>query len=232
MQNSSDLNDVQAGIIRELFFRDNLRFAEVNVNNAPSDQFSYHLRQLIKYGLIEKTPEQTYKLSVLGRTRAIMLYPTKSSFIEQGFLAVRLLLTKEEGGEQLFLMQKRGAVPFQGTYATPGDKILFGEDIHVAAKRAMLIQTGLECDVTLKGIKHYKDNYLGKIVQDKYFFVFRASNPRGTLKQHGRTGENLWLPYAEAVKMPPAIQGAPDILDMALGAGFSFDEKTFLIDRY
>jgi ADP-ribose pyrophosphatase YjhB (NUDIX family) len=232
MQNSSDLNDVQAGIIRELFFHDGLRFAEINVNAVPSDQFSYHLRQLIKYGLIEKMPEQTYKLSVLGRTRAIMLYPTKSSFIEQGFLAVRLLLTKEENGQQLLLMQKRSAVPFKGTYATPGDKILFSEDIQVAAKRGMLLQTGLECDVTLKGIKHYKDNYLGKIVQDKYFFVFRATNPRGELKTRGRTGENMWLPYEEAIKVPPAIQGAQDIVDTALGAGFSFDEKTFLIDEY
>lgn len=232
MQNNSDLNDVQASIIRELFFNDGLRFAEVNVHNVPSDQFSYHLRQLIKYGLIEKTPEQTYKLSVLGRTRAIMLYPTKSSFIEQGFLAVRLLLAKEENGQQLLLMQKRSAVPFKGTYATPGDKILFSEDVHVAAKRAMLMQTGLECDMQLKGIKHYKDNYLGKIVQDKYFFVFRASNPRGLLKTQGRTGENMWLTYDEAIAVPPAIQGAKNIVDTALGDGFSFEELTFDITEY
>jgi ADP-ribose pyrophosphatase YjhB (NUDIX family) len=232
MRTRSDLNDIQAGIVRELFFHDNLRFAEVNADNLPSDQFSYHLRQLIKYGLIEKTPENTYRLSTLGRTRAIMLYPTEGNYIEQGFLAVRLLLTKEENGQQLFLMQKRSAVPFQGTYATPGDKILFGEDAHVAAKRAMHMQTDLECDVELKGVKHYKDNYLGKIVQDKYFFIFRATDPRGTLKPKGRTGENVWLPYDKATTSPPAISGARSIIDTALGDQFTFEEKTFMIDEY
>lgn len=232
MQNGSDLNNIQAGIIRQLFLKEDLRFAEINIEHVPSDQFSYHLRQLIKYGLIEKTPEQKYRLSVMGRTRAIMLYPDKDGFIEQGFLAVRLVLAKEENGKQLFLIQKRRAVPFKGSYSTPGDKILFSEDVHTAARRAMLLQTGLECDVELKGVKHYMDNYLGKIVQDKYFFVFLASNPRGTLKVEGRTGTNMWLTYKQATMTPPGIQGAKDIIDTALGNHFTFEEQTFLIDQY
>ena len=229
---SNDINSIQAGIMRQLFFNDGLRFAEINVDDVPSDQFSYHLKQLLKYDLLEKSPDNTYRLSVMGRTRAIMLYPAKDSFIEQGFLAVRIVLSKVEDETQYFLLQERAAVPFKGTYGTPGDKILFGEDVEQAAIRAMQLQTGLLCDVTLCGIKHIKDNYRGKVVQDKYFFVFRASNPQGVLLARGRTGKNMWLSYDQVHSSGRSTNGGLELLEMAGTQRLQFDEQTFAIDSY
>jgi ADP-ribose pyrophosphatase YjhB (NUDIX family) len=232
MQNSSDIHGIQASIMRQLFFKEDLRFAELNVNAVSSDQFSYHLKQLMKWGLIEKGPDNTYKLSVLGRSRAIMLKSDTDQFIEQGFLAARIVLSQMRGDQRYFLMQKRAATPYKGTYATPGDKILFGEDVHVAAQRAMAMQTGLNCDIVLRGIKHVKDNYQGKIVQDKYFFVFSATNPRGELLPSGHTGANLWLTYEEIRDSGHSIQGGLEIIDLSRTPRLLFDEKTFVIEKY
>jgi ADP-ribose pyrophosphatase YjhB (NUDIX family) len=232
VKNESEINDVQAGIMRELFRKDDLRFSEINVNKILSDQFSYHLRQLVKYGLIEKSPDSTYRLSVIGRSRAIMLNSNKAGFIEQGFLAVRIVLDKTEGGQRYFLMQQRTVVPYKGTYATPGDKILYGEDVARSAQRVMQEQTGLTCSVALKGVTHIKDQYLDAVVQDKYFFVFAGSDPRGELQPSCKKGNNLWLTRQEIEQSGLSIQGGLDILDMVDNSTLEFDERTLAINTY
>ena len=207
MDRGSDINKIQVSIMRQLFLRDALRFAEINVDDVPSDQFSYHLRKLRRTGLIEKQDDGSYTLSVLGRSRAIMLYPNKDSFIEQGFLAVRVHLSKVENGERYFLMQERRIVPYLGTYGSPGDKVLFGEDLSDAAIRAMRDQTGFECTVQLRGLTHYKDKYKGRIVQDKFFFVFSAQYVSGVFKEIGIKGNrNVWLTLEELRSSPKTIR--------------------------
>jgi len=232
MQKSDGINGIQASILRELFKQDGLRFAQLNVEKVPSDQFSYHLRQLIKYGLIEKSSEHTYSLSGRGKTRTIMLYPNENGFIEQGFLAVRIILSKTQKEQKFYLMQKRVTVPYQGTYATPGDKILFGEDVHVAARRVMKEQSNLTCDMQLRGVRHIKDNYQNEIVQDKYFFVFSATNPRGTLQTNNPSKACMWMSYDEIKSSGLSIHGGLELLQMVDSDHLQFDEQTYTVDHY
>ncbi len=234
MQQDRDINnDIQMGIMRQLFLRDSLRFAEINVDNVPSDQFSYHLRQLKKYGLIEKQADGMYTLSVLGRSRAIMLYPNKNSFIVQGFLAVRVHLSKMENGQRYFLMQERMIVPYRGTYGSPGDKVFFGEDVADAAKRAMREQAGFECTVKLCGLAHYKDKYIGRIVQDKFFFIFSAQYVSGTFKEIGIKGnKNIWLTLDELRKSPKTMRGSVEMIETSMSESLQMSEVTMEMDSY
>src|SRR5689334_21385459 len=104
---SAALNKAQADIIRRLFEQDGLRFSQINAPKLPTDQFSYHLRQLQKAKLIEKLPDQTYRLTVEGKRKAILLRPADHGFIDQGFTAVIVVVSKEEDGQQFFLVQER-----------------------------------------------------------------------------------------------------------------------------
>lgn len=233
MQPQNTVNHVQATIVRQLFFRDNCRFAELNVEKIPSDQFSYHLRQLVKYGTIKKHTDGRYSLTVSGRTRAVMLYPDKSTFVQQGFLAVRLVITKQEENRQFILMQRRTAVPYKNKLATPGEKIMFGEDVVYAAAQALRKQTGLSGKPTLKGIHHLKDVYQQDIVQDKYFFVCLVANPQGELQHTGRSGVNIWMPFDEVAASTDLVHGCMELIKLALGAGdLSFHEKTYEVTNY
>lgn len=229
-----EIHNIQAVILRQLFKKDDLRFAELNVDNVPSDQFSYHLRQLVKLGFIEKAADNRYRLSGRGKSRGQLLYPNKDGFIEQGFLAVRVVLAKTERGKTYFLMQDRELVPYKNAYGTPGDKIFFGEDVHTAAVRAMKAQTGLSCDVELRGIRHLKDEYEGVCMQDKYFFIFSATSPRGNLLERGRTGKNLWLTYEEVDGSGRSIHGGLEILRIAQSRqrGVDFSEATYKVETY
>lgn len=96
------LNSVQGDILRRLFTQDGLRFSQVNEAKLPTDQFSYHLRQLQKVGLIAKLPDQTYGLTVRGKLKAILLKPIDHQSIEQGFTAVVVVVSKEESGQRFF----------------------------------------------------------------------------------------------------------------------------------
>ncbi|HSX30790.1 MAG TPA: NUDIX domain-containing protein [Candidatus Saccharimonadales bacterium] len=228
------VNGVQAGIIRQLFYRERLRFAQLNVDRVPSDQFSYHLRQLVKWGVVEKGADNQYSLTINGKDRALMLSPKHNSFIVQGFVAVRVVLSKIENGTEYFLLQKRTMVPYKGTYGTPGDKIMFGEDVVEAAVRAMRQQTGLACDMELRGIRHIKDRFENKLRQDKYFFVFSATNPRGKLHpvSAAGNGKNVWLSLAELEASGRSIQGGVDILQTAKNTTLTFQEVTYDVDSY
>lgn len=233
MQPKDTVNPVQASIIRQLFFHDKRRFAKLNVDKIPSDQLSYHLRQLVKYGIVEKHADATYSLTVSGRTRAIMLYPDKSTFVQQGFLAVRLVITKREGRRRFILMQQRTAVPYKNKFATPGEKIMFGEDVLYAAGQALRTQTGLGGDLTLKGVHHLKDVYQRDIVQDKYFFVCTVVNPHGELNPAGRSGLNMWLPLDEVATSTELVHGCWELINPTLNSsGLSFHEKTYKVTNY
>ncbi len=231
--NYPEIHSIQAAILRELTAAEPLRFAELNTDNVPSDQFSYHLRHLVKLGFIEKDAENRYRLSGRGKSRTHLLYANKNGFIEQAFLAVRVVLTKVENDKTYYLVQERQLVPYKNTFGTPGNKIFFGEDVEAAAIRAMEEQTGLICDVKLRNICHFKDEYEGVCIQDKFFFIFSADNPRGTLLPGGRAGKNVWMTYDEIENSGRSIHGGLDILKMSQqDHHVSFTEKTMSVATY
>ncbi len=228
----TDINEVQAFIMGQLFTRGPLRFAQINTRAFSSDQFSYHLRQLLKYGLVEKSEDGIYNLSVNGRSRSVLLDTKSNQFIEQGFVACRVILAREHDGRRQYLMQYRTKVPYTGNIAEPGGKILFGEDVLVAAGRNMLKETGLTCAMQLCGLVHFKDEYLGRIVQDKFFFVVWATEPHGELLAKGETGENVWMTLDEIEANPKTHQGVTDMIALAEGGAFGFIEQTHVMDEY
>lgn len=226
------INKIQADIMRRLHEQDGLRFAEINREKVPSDQFSYHLRQLMKAKIIEKLPDQTYRLTTRGRPKAIMLKPTKNGFIEQGYLAVIVIATKRENDKSYFLIQERDKVPYKNTIACLGDKIYYSEEVQTAAERAFQAQTGLSGDIQLRSIWHLKDVYKGEIVEDKYFYVHIATNLVGTVKPIGSTGKNLWMTLDEIEQSDRRIHGIGSIIRSTQSPQLTFHEETFNVGSY
>jgi ADP-ribose pyrophosphatase YjhB (NUDIX family) len=231
-RDTSEINDVQALIMRQLFTHETLRFSEINTEGIPSDQLSYHLRQLIKHGVVEKDADSRYRLSVKGRGMAIRMDTPSNRFIEQGFVACRVVLSRMHEGQKQYLMQKRRKVPFHGYISEPGGKILFGEDVTASAARNMRIETGLTCDMTVRGFVHFKDLYEEQIVQDKFFFVIKATNPRGELLPDGPTGENSWMSLSGITSNPKTHKGVLDMIKVSEDTALRFLEGTYFTDEY
>lgn len=164
--------------------------------------------------------------------RAIMLKPDDSQFIEQGFSAVVNMAVKIEDGRELFLVQERNKVPYKGTIAFSGDKIYYGEDVASAAKRAFLLQTGLEADVELRSIWHIKEKYESKIIQDKFFYMHLATNLRGQLQPVGLTGNNLWMTIEELEASDKTLHGFINTLHSVQSLPLTFHETTIEVASY
>ncbi len=229
---SIPINDIQSDIIKRLRRVSGMRFAALNVDNVSSDQFSYHLRHLQRTGLVEKDEQGLYKLSVTGKSQSLLIAPDAAGFIRQGFIAVRVVYTKSENGQQFFLLQKRAEVPYQGRLTEPGGKIVAGSTVDEAARYHMRYQTGLDCNVELKGLVHFLDEYQGQIVQDKYFFVLHATRLAGELRTDGPLGENLWMTYEEIKASPLSLPGLLTTLELGVGERFAFHESKFVADEY
>jgi ADP-ribose pyrophosphatase YjhB (NUDIX family) len=232
MLRNSEVNPIQVAVLRRLSKGEKFRFSEIKLRDIPSDHFSYHLRQLMRTGLIIKNLDGTYGLSVLGKNQTQLISPETNRYKEQGFVAIRLVLTKREEGKEYFLLQERADIPYQGMLSTPGGKIPFGSTVEEAAKYYMDYETGLHCDVELRGTTHFIDEFENEIVQDRYFFVFLATNPRGKLSLEGPNGKNLWLTRDEIKNSPRSLEGLLSIIDMAQGHNLSFREDTFEVQKF
>jgi ADP-ribose pyrophosphatase YjhB (NUDIX family) len=209
-----------------------LRFAEINIGDVPSDQFSYHLRQLQRNNLVIKRADGTYSLSVQGKSKAPLIAPHDPRLITQGYVATRIVLTKQEAGQTYYLLQKRSLSPLQGALTTPGGKMMGGMEAEEAARHYMARQTGLQCDVQCMGMTHFMDEYQGEMVQDRYFLVFRADNPTGELRPEGPRGENQWLTYDQIKAAPATLPGLLTIIDIACGDALRFEERRFILEEF
>jgi len=225
------LNDIQASIVRRLFEQDGLRFSQVNTTQLPTDQFSYHLRQLLKVNYIEKLPNQTYRLTAKGKQRAILLHPHNRGFIEQGFTAVVVVVCKKENGKTFYLLQERDRVPYRGLAAIPGDKVYYGESTENAAKRALELQTGLSGTPKLKSIWHIRDVVAEETVQDKFFYVYLVHHFEGEVKQTGITGNNKWMPSSQ-LKAEGVLHNTADIVESTLSDSLTYHEKMYVVSDY
>lgn len=232
MHTPPPLSTIQSHIMLQLFMHPSLSFAQINTQHVPSDQFSYHLRQLVKHGLIHKDTTGAYALTDTGKTQAIMLDKQTMGFIRQGLLACRIIAPRTVQGQTEYLVQERTKVPYHGFIAEPGGKIHFGEDITQAGARALLFETGLKADLQAKGVVHFKDVYSGEIVQDKYFFVLLASNLQGSVTTHGPTGRNTWMSLPDLAAHPRVHQGVTDMIAIAEAPGFGFTEANHITETY
>ncbi len=227
-----ELNKIQTSIIRQLFINETLRFAQINTEDVSSDHFSYHLRQLVKNRIVEKDTDSLYSLSVIGRNQAIMLDDSENKIVKQGFLACLLVISKTTDTKKEYLMHERLRVPYKGSIALPGGKILFGENILDAAQRVMTEQTGLQAQLSLSGQVHYKDVYMGEIVQDKYFYVITASKVLGIPSVSSPTGKSVWMTLEKIKNSPKTLQGAYRMIEISQSKDYEFDEKTFTMTGY
>jgi ADP-ribose pyrophosphatase YjhB (NUDIX family) len=226
------LNHIQASVVRKLFEQDGLRFGQLNSTRLPTDQFSYHLRQLIRGKVIEKLPNQTYRLTAQGKLQVIMLKPMKSDPIDQGFIGIIIVISKQENGQKSFVMQTRNKVPYKGKFTSPGDKVYFGESTKDAAKRALQIQTGLKGSPELRSVWHIREIYEAEIVQDKYFYIYAVNQPSGSMKPVGPSGTNQWMNYDQIVQSKDALHSCIEIIESTQSETLTYHEPSFTLNSY
>ncbi len=201
--------DIAKYILKKMAVGDIVRYRDLKPSGAESNLFVYHLKRLIKEGLLEKVVGG-YKLTGNG-----LRFVDKISFssVEHRVQPkiVNLLIIKNNNGEHLLYFNKRQ--PFHGLAGFPYGKIHFGENFLVAAKRELKEKTGLLADVSHKGDAYllvYKDQ---ELVSHMLCHVFFSDKFSGSLICDSEKGVCQW---ANAAKFKSKfIPGFFEILELA-----------------
>ena len=125
-------HEVQLEILRELLFKRNARFAQLNTHGLDNNHFNFHLKRLVELGLVEKD-DQVYKLTPAGMELAGRMDVAAMEIVRQPKLGVCVYVENE--GK--ILLGKRLKDPGQGIVNFYTRKIRYGEPIFETAKACL-----------------------------------------------------------------------------------------------
>ncbi|MEK7582276.1 MAG: NUDIX domain-containing protein [Patescibacteria group bacterium] len=231
MTNIGDLHKIQADILKELMFVHDARFSDLNISKMPNDQFTFHLKRLVELGLIEKTVEGTYRLTIPGKDYAGRLDTDSKVVALETQAKIGVLVVATQG--EKYLVQQRLKQPYYGYHGFITGKIKRGETVLEAAARELEEETGLEGDLRLSAVKHKMDySASGELLDDKYFFTVRVDNVSGGLHSEFPGGKNCWMTKEEIFKLPTLFDGVEESLKLILNSAFAFVETKYTVEGF
>ncbi len=229
------LHPIQAHILKQLLFKPIVRFTDLASGTVSSDHFSFHIKRLSELGLVVKANDSGYALTDRGKEFANTLDVDGGEVVveRQAKIAVLVGCVDDSKKERRYLVQQRLKQPYYGFYGMLTGKVKWGEQVGEGAARELLEETGLTADISLVGVKHKMDYAeAGNLLEDKYFFVFRAENARGALLETFEGGRNVWLTERELFSESDVFDGMKDTLELLRRDRFDFIEKKYTVKKY
>lgn len=203
------MHRLQQHILSQLINNPSLRYAQLKPATVEGNLFMYHLRALMKRGLIIKRADGQYELSPEGKLYADTL-SLKTLTPRAQARIITLIACQNEAGEWLLFQRKRH--PMLGWTGFPYGKVHVGESVAESARRELKEKTGLEAQLT-----HVGDGYITFIegsdpVSQIFFHLFRGARPHGSLRHDPPSGAVFWGRIAQAdQKLMPSV---PDLLKL------------------
>ena len=118
---------------------------------------------------------------------------------------------------------KRTKEPFYGYWGFIGGKMNFDHYILESANKEVKQETGLTCDLELKGLfstKTYNNNNLS---YNHQMFIIKGTNPRGELLERTREGINKWVEINKINNLH-IFPNAPYSIEIAQSKNFKWIE--------
>lgn len=131
---------IQKHIIEVLMLQESARFSELRPPKADTNLFTYHLKQLMKEGFLEKN-DRLYTLSTKGMTYVDRVSTSDTTVRSQPKIITMLVVQNSEGE---LLIWKRKRQPFIDAWTLPYGKLHIEDpSVEMAAKREVLEKLGL-----------------------------------------------------------------------------------------
>ncbi len=181
MKVNREFHHIQRHIIRVLGLNEWARYRDLRLEGVDSSLYNYHLKELMKTGLIEKVVGKGYHLTSEGLRYVDHVSINTFEPRWQPKLISKLVITDEN---DRVLMYRKMRQPFIGTWNLPGGKVHYeDESIHAAAAR--------ELGMILCGNMNVKPSYCGVVeltvtantdaITHTIYFVHSAKVPSDAL---------------------------------------------------
>ena len=205
-------------ILQYLMHNPVMTFNQLWDKEGRSNNFAYHIKSLEKEKLIEKIPEG-YRLTKRGITYVSYLQGDSAEELMLPIMAVAVVVVKNDR----FLMLQRNKEPFHGYWGFPGGKIKFSQYILESAADCLKEDTGLECNLKLKGLFSSKTFDNSDLIFNHEIFVVKAENPKGILIGETDKGINKFVSRKDLKKIS-LLPNINLLIDIALGDEFRWVE--------
>ena len=228
-----EIHPIQAEVLKFLLFKPKARYSELNITRITSDHFNFHIKQLLKEGLVIKTEDGLYELTTTGKEFANRFDTQKVEIERQAKIGV-CMLCKHNKHNETYLVQQRLKKPYYGYFGFITGKITWGETVYETAKRELKEETGLNGSPKLVGIEHKMD-FSKKdktLLEDKFFFIIKVANLNGELAEEFDGGKNIWMPKKEILKLPNLFHDVPLLISMVEKETIEVLEKKYYVESY
>lgn len=229
----------QREILLKLLFSKGLTFTQLKPEKIEENsQYDFHLKTLIKEGLIEKK-EDFYILTNKGKEFANRMEAETKDVVKQAKVGVWICPVRIINNENQYLIYTRRKNPFYGAQGFMAGKLRYGEELHDCAQREMFEETGLSGKFELIHIRHYinKLKDTEEVIEDKFFYLLKATEIKGELEMK-EEGYFEWIPKSKlAEKVTNHFESFEsflkdiDIIDNYNGQ-FTFSERVEHPDKF
>jgi predicted transcriptional regulator len=190
---------IQQNILKVLLKNEQASFTEMNTQDISNDHFNFHLKQLLKEVLIEKS-ESKYKLTPKGLEEAGRIDIESSNLISQPKISITLGVFRNNDSEVLVLERTRAQS--LGQYAWLDRKWRMGNSIKQEVDSLLKQEANLQSDnYIFSGATHVMKKTNGKIEIDVVLLNFKISDPKGELLTESKDGINQWFKISEIKKV-------------------------------
>lgn len=214
----SECDNLQDSILQRLMHNPLQTFNQLWNKAGPSNKFAYHVHALEKRGLLAKR-DQRYILSQLGKREVAYRKSGTGKRIQSPIVAVAIVVKR---GNK-YLMQQRMQEPFLGYCGFPSGKIGFEQYIYECAAATLEEETGLQCNLQLRGLFSSKTLASSKLLYNHQLFILSGSAPTGVFKVEGEKGTNKWLTKSE-LRKENILPNILSLIEIAGGKSFTWME--------
>jgi hypothetical protein len=203
---------IQHKIIAALVESQGARFAELRPAGIETNSFTYHLQQLMKDNVVEKSDDGLYRLTPKGKLVGIH---ASESARDHPLNAHSIILIVVRDGAR-WLLRKRLVQPLYGKTGFIHGEPLAGQSVTETAQDILIRRTGLRAaNIEVRGSGFIVAAAAGEVESYSHFVLVEASEISGELIPADAHGENRWI-------------DAPDFSDTEMIG--SMPELTALLD--
>jgi 8-oxo-dGTP pyrophosphatase MutT (NUDIX family) len=227
------LNYFQMQILRELIFKPNSTFTDLNIAGLTSDHFSYHIKKLLKLKLVQKVENKHYTLTTKGKEYGSSMNTEKLAIEKQPKVTTLIIVFNNIQGKEHVLVQIRKKEPYYDYKGFISGKTAFGETILETAARELMEEANLEADLELRYIqREHVYSKEGEILEDKIFHVIKGRYLKGELK-NTKEGLNEWHPVDTFSKLDKLFYNEVEFLENCIKPPKEFyREMIYEVDEF